>query len=880
MNYKFSFIIPIYKAEKYLEEAIESVINQTIGFKDNIQLILVNDGSPDNSDKICKKYKEKYKKNIIYLEQVNSGVSEARNNGLKYATGKFINFLDADDKWQLNACEKIESFFEKHKDIDAIACELEYFEAKSGLGHPLNFKFTHDKVINIYNNPNQITMHMASCFIRKKALEGLYFNKNLKYGEDSLLINTIILNKKQYGVLKSVHYMYRKRADETSAIDGCRFNKNFYIDTLHLFHNEIINISISKTGIVCPYIQYVLMYDLQWRIKRETPENVLDDLEQLTYKNMIRHILTFIEDSIILSQRHIWKEHKIYALCLKYNKDITDELEQIGFDLFFRAKRITSLTDSSILKIGYIKIKEEKVIIEGLINTPIKNDNYKIFVKDQNDKAYELDKIIDYKKREKKCLDGHFYYDKYFKITIPLIKNDILKLNFLFSYKSVPAVEINIGFLDICRLNPVGYLKTENNLIERKGNKLVIRNMSRRTHIRMEKNYDKKLFKDGVWKLVFLRIISILISYFNTKEIWLISDRKAAAGDNGEAFFKYLNNLKDKKIRPYFVIDKSSKDYERLKKIGKVIDYNSKKYKIMFLLSKKVISSQASDYVINPFGKSKKYMKDLYKFDFIFLQHGITKDDLSTWLNKMSKDINIFITASKKEYDSIINGDYYYDSDIIKLTGFARYDYLNKRKTNKKIAIIPTWRHSVKGCLDNKENPIYNKDFKETEFFKFYNNLINNDILLSKMKEKGYEGTFFLHPLFEAQASHFKENDIIKVNKEKINYNSIFEEYALMITDYSSVFFDFAYLDKPIIYTQFDEKEFFEGHSYDKGYFDYKKDGFGPVEKDEKETVSQIIKSLENDCKIEDIYKQRIDDFFPKERTNNCQRILEAIKTA
>lgn len=883
MQYKFSFIIPIYKAEKYLEDAIESIINQTIGFEDNIQLILVNDGSPDNSKEICKKYQEQYINNIIYLEQVNSGVSEARNNGFKYAEGEIINFLDADDKWQLNACEKVENFLEKHKEIDVVACELEYFEAKSGIGHPLNFKFTNDKIINIFKNPNEIIMHMASCFLRRQALEGLKFNKALKYGEDSLLINTIILDKKQYGVLKSVHYMYRKREDETSAIDGCRFDKRFYIETLHLFHNKIIDKSIEKTDIVCPYIQYVLMYDLQWRIKRETPEGILNKTEQLVYKNMIRNILYHIEDNVILSQRNIWKEHKIYALSLKYNENITNNLEQVGCELFYKSKRITSLFDSSILKIGYITILDKKVKIEGLINTPINKNNYKIYVTNQYGKAYELEKCIDYKKREKKCLDGHYYYDKYFTITIPLIENDILKLNFLFSYKKQEAKEINIGFLDICKLNPRGYLKTKTNLIERKGNKLIIRNMSKRTHIRMEKEYDRKLLKDGVWKLIIYRILSIILNYLQKNEIWIISDRPSIAGDNGEAFFKYLNKkIKlDKKIKPYFAISKTSPDYKRMKDIGKVIDYNSIKYKILFLLSSKVISSQASDYVINPFGKAKKYMKDLYKFDFVFLQHGITKDDLSSWLNKMDKNINIFITASKKEYDSIINGNYYYDSSIVKLTGFARYDYLKNNKTSKKIAIIPTWRHGINGCLDNKENPIYNKNFKKTTFFKFYNELINNDILLEKMKEKGYEGTFFLHPLFEAQASHFTENGVIKVNKEKINYNKIFEEYSLMITDYSSVFFDFAYLNKPVIYTQFDEKEFFESHSYDKGYFNYKKDGFGPVVETIEDAVLQITKSLEKDCKLNDFYEKRISDFFPEERTNNCKRIYEElIKTA
>ena len=83
-NFKFSVIIPIYNVEKYLEEAIKSIINQSIGFEDNIQLILVNDGSTDNSEEICMKYEKEFPDNIIYIKQKNNGVSVARNTGMKY----------------------------------------------------------------------------------------------------------------------------------------------------------------------------------------------------------------------------------------------------------------------------------------------------------------------------------------------------------------------------------------------------------------------------------------------------------------------------------------------------------------------------------------------------------------------------------------------------------------------------------------------------------------------------------------------------------------------------------------------------------------------------------------------------------------------------
>ena len=85
--------------------------------------------------------------------------------------------------------------------------------------------------------------------------------------------------------------------------------------------------------------------------------------------------------------------------------------------------------------------------------------------------------------------------------------------------------------------------------------------------------------------------------------------------------------------------------------------------------------------------------------------------------------------------------------------------------------------------------------------------------------------------------------------------------------------FDFAYLGKPIIYAQFDQNEFFGGnHAYSKGYFDYKKDGFGEIANNLEATINLLISYIQNDCKIKDEYKKRIDKFFAYRDHQNCER--------
>lgn len=111
MNPKVSVIIPVYKVEKYLSRCIESVINQTI---DKIEIILVDDGSPDGCPQICDKYAENYA-NVQVIHKKNGGLASARNAGMKKAVGEYIFFLDSDDWLELDGLEKLYETAQQYK---------------------------------------------------------------------------------------------------------------------------------------------------------------------------------------------------------------------------------------------------------------------------------------------------------------------------------------------------------------------------------------------------------------------------------------------------------------------------------------------------------------------------------------------------------------------------------------------------------------------------------------------------------------------------------------------------------------------------------------------------------------------------------------------
>ena len=124
----------------------------------------------------------------------------------------------------------------------------------------------------------------------------------------------------------------------------------------------------------------------------------------------------------------------------------------------------------------------------------------------------------------------------------------------------------------------------------------------------------------------------------------------------------------------------------------------------------------------------------------------------------------------------------------------------------------------------------------------------------------------------------FKKNEMVKFLGLETAYRDIYAISDLVVTDYSSAVFDFAYLRKPVLYAHFDAETFFAGaHVYTKGYFDVERDGFGEVEYDLEGTVDRIIEYMSTGCKLKDKYRERIDRFFAFDDQNNCQRVYERI---
>lgn len=317
-KYKISIIIPFYNSESYLEEVIESIMKQTIGFK-NIQLILVNDGSTDNSEEICLKYKAIYN-NIVYLKQENSGVSSARNNGLKYVEGKYINFIDSDDKWSENALFEMYNFIEKNNnEIDFVSARIKCFEANEDY-HFLDYKFEKTRVVDLKNEPDMIIMNVASSLFKSEAIRDKNFDVKIKVAEDSLFINTLLLDKLKCGVCREAIYYYRKRKTGNSTIQNISKSKSWYFDTPIYVWKKLIDESKKRYNNVIKYIQYILLYEMKWRINCQY--TILNYLEVKKHLELIKDTIRYIDYNTIETYRLLDKsEVEILKKIKEDNKD-------------------------------------------------------------------------------------------------------------------------------------------------------------------------------------------------------------------------------------------------------------------------------------------------------------------------------------------------------------------------------------------------------------------------------------------------------------------------------------------------------------------------------------------------------------------------------
>lgn len=216
---KVSIIVPVYKVEKYLRRSMDSLVNQTLK---KVEIICINDGSPDNCLSILKEYKEKYTdKNIIIIDKQNEGVWKARFDGIKQAKGEYIGFVDSDDYVTLDYAEKLyQEAIKSNSDI--VVCGFHRIDTETEHVYSTEMTKFSDKIIEIGKNPEEllsVNTALWNKLYKSELLKKMQDIKNPpKVLEDTMFLLLNYMNMKKVTFIKEslYYYMVRQKSAMTS----------------------------------------------------------------------------------------------------------------------------------------------------------------------------------------------------------------------------------------------------------------------------------------------------------------------------------------------------------------------------------------------------------------------------------------------------------------------------------------------------------------------------------------------------------------------------------------------------------------------------------------------------------------------------------------
>lgn len=375
-------------------------------------------------------------------------------------------------------------------------------------------------------------------------------------------------------------------------------------------------------------------------------------------------------------------------------------------------------------------------------------------------------------------------------------------------------------------------------------------------------------FINRVKELYFATIYYVTKPYFALQDIWLIGERTDQAEDNSYHFFKYCR-INEPKKKIYYIIDKKSQQYNNIKQFGNIIQYDSFKHKIYLMHAKKFISAYNFHKFSYPSNEIEfyRYIEKYIKAEKIFIQHGVAMNS-APYYNQNINKYDYIVTSTQKETNMLVD-KYNWDEKNILKTGLARYDNLrdeSKNNTKKKILFMPTWRSCLSGVSTD--------EFKKSNYYKEIHSLLTSRRLNKIINDKDIEFIFYIHYQMQDYIDVFKSlNKNIKVlEKSQANVQQLLKDCNLLITDFSSVGIDFAYMDKPVIFYQYNKEDFHYDINKNDKFIMYK--DFGNILEKEDDVLSQLEDWA--DKNYYNFYKIKEDIFYNRD-FNNCKRIFKYI---
>lgn len=345
--------------------------------------------------------------------------------------------------------------------------------------------------------------------------------------------------------------------------------------------------------------------------------------------------------------------------------------------------------------------------------------------------------------------------------------------------------------------------------------------------------------------------------------VWVIGELPYKAQDNGLHFFKYMRDHHPE-ISAYYIIDKNSPERSNLEGYDHVIDFRSKRHIDIAVAADRFVGTHHANYLYPT--RSPRFATAVASSPKIFLQHGVMG---AKWMvpnygkNASDFETDLIITSSNRE-KQIFQKDFGYSDAEVAVTGLPRFDALlagDVEVKPERILVIPTWRPWL-------QDP---DTFTDSVYFERWSSLLHADPLRKLVRDKNLEIIFCLHPNMQQFTGHFDRPGVTVVSQGEVDVQHLMKSSALMITDYSSVGFDFSFLGKPVAYYQFDSHRFAEPH------VSAQEELPGPIITDEDELIDWASDRIGRDTPYSALYRDRARTFLTYLDRNSNERVFHAV---
>ncbi len=828
--------------------------------------------------------------NCQMVEQVFDNVYEGYETLLQQVDTEYVQFCYAGDIPERNSYAqikaKLDNFCVKSSSDSVNLLYVNSVYDSDLLNEAGNAAVLHD----FEENAEQTLLTLQNVIFRTSLAKQYHFSLGAAYDNDLCYLYDV-LSEQKFAYYFSDSRLYLKEPAVNNYVSfPYSQEKGWYGDTLKDGYIALGNRILEKQQTIPRIVQYGFFHALQMRFAHNlnTKNKHVYDKDIDVFWDICHEFLEMIDDSIILNVGkyktfQCSNSLKIHLMRLKYGKDL-----KMQYAIDAHTKNVL-LGYHNIL---FEKFSAQKIVVDAI---NVEKDQFILeasFMEFVPRQEYELHAILGEKEIEiiNTCRYAKIEYfgvsvrdKRTFMLKIPFedLKKDEIGLKI---YGVIENVKCEMKF-ESSRFPSRVTTKVKNAYWKAKGyllkynpqaTELIFYQYSGKRRVSFELHYLKTIFKSNKRAVVLRLLYWLTYPYFKNRRIWLTFDKMYKTGDNGDYFYRYALKQNDG-IEVRYVANKGYPDTIQMQKekLNPLL-FATIKQRLYFLHASIVAATHANIPVFSGTAPAKFiYTQDLFKGEVVCIQHGLAVQQLAHNLNSQYDNTKRFYCASPYEIKNLSQPEYgYYDKKALSLVGLARYDGL-VNNDQRQILITPTWRAYIAMPTSIGNARPYSPDFKNTVYYNVFNSLIKNEKLIKTAKECGYRIVYLLHPVISSQLEDFQPGEGVEVKSPVgINYEQILTQSSLMVTDYSGVQFDFAYMRKPVVYFH---TPLLPPH-YEEGGFFYDTMGFGEICDTEKVLVDTLCDYMKRECQMNDFYRKRADEFFGFSDHNNCERIYNEIK--